>query len=588
MKKSIICVVLVLVMLTPCFSAGAAGFNDIGTHWAKETIEDMVDLGIIKGYSDNTFRPEQAVSKIESLILLARADGFADDSSEKYIDLAAEQYAALLDKYSIQYKDEVSYLLYKGVLTSGDLTLYVADSVSGESLKRYEAAVLLTKLMGAEDEAKAKTKYDMTYADVSGIPAEARGYVDYVSSKGIMKGMDANKFEPMYNVTRAQMATLLYRIIEIFDYSYVSGTLANYEFASDAVKISNEEGSKQYGVKTSVKGILDGESADISKFPIGCEIRLTLSGESVVLAEGISPVVEKKVTGIYGGYEKLTDATVLKVKDPVSGEEESYSLGSSYTFMKNGKSISLVDLNENDQIVLSLKDSKVFYAELSDKTQTVEGTIADIILEPEFVLVVNNGKNDTDYSVYDTVDVRRNGKIKELSDLMKGDSVTLTLSYGIVSDIKAQSSVSKREGTVQEIRISSSPAIIVKSGNSEFEYAVSRNVEITRNGADAEIYDIRLGDSVQITYEGLTVTSINLTSNTVGATLNGKIEYINTAYGYIKLEGSDMLIFINKAKIQDGTGKELTVKSLVAGVNITIFGSEGTGSYEANLIIINS
>ncbi|MDF2835293.1 MAG: hypothetical protein K0Q63_933, partial [Paenibacillus sp.] len=42
-------------------AASAAVFTDIGSHWARTTIQTMVASGILDGYPDGTFRPEEPV-----------------------------------------------------------------------------------------------------------------------------------------------------------------------------------------------------------------------------------------------------------------------------------------------------------------------------------------------------------------------------------------------------------------------------------------------------------------------------------------------------------------------------------------------
>ena len=223
-----------------------------------------------------------------------------------------------------------------------------------------------------------------------------------------------------------------------------------------------------------------------------------------------------------------------------------------------------------------------------NKTSEVSGTIESIELEPEFKLNINVKNETKTYGVYDSVSVRRNGSAGDLSSLMAGDSVTLTLDYGIVSKITATSKQTKKSGKVSEIVISSSPRITVKSDDETHEYYVRNSVKIYKNTTEAEIYDIRIGDSVTVTVEGETVTEINLTSAAESATITGEITYQNTSYGYIQLSGVPELVFTSKAKVQDKSGAAMNTKSLTPGKNVTVFGTSGVGSIEATLIIVNN
>ena len=50
----------------------AVGFSDTQKHWAKADIEKVCAKGIMSGYSDNTFKPEKAVTRAELATVVAR------------------------------------------------------------------------------------------------------------------------------------------------------------------------------------------------------------------------------------------------------------------------------------------------------------------------------------------------------------------------------------------------------------------------------------------------------------------------------------------------------------------------------------
>ena len=49
-------------------------FKDVpDTHWAAKAIDELSDKGIIKGYEDGTFKPEQSVTRAEVAVMISRA-----------------------------------------------------------------------------------------------------------------------------------------------------------------------------------------------------------------------------------------------------------------------------------------------------------------------------------------------------------------------------------------------------------------------------------------------------------------------------------------------------------------------------------
>ncbi|OKP82154.1 hypothetical protein A3848_29520 [Paenibacillus sp. P32E] len=73
--------------------------SDISSHWAKEAIEELVGAGVLSGYGDGTFRPNQAISREEIAVLVSRIVNLSavnkDDSRGDFTDLSnASSYAA--------------------------------------------------------------------------------------------------------------------------------------------------------------------------------------------------------------------------------------------------------------------------------------------------------------------------------------------------------------------------------------------------------------------------------------------------------------------------------------------------------------
>ena len=87
---------------------------------------------------------------------------------------------------------------------------YIGDNVKNTAMNRAEGCAPLTKVMGGETEALSNPIVVLDYADDKDI---RRFHVMFLHiNQGIMKGMEDNKFMPAYNVTRAMMATMMYRV----------------------------------------------------------------------------------------------------------------------------------------------------------------------------------------------------------------------------------------------------------------------------------------------------------------------------------------------------------------------------------------
>ena len=150
--KRILCGVVGATVLASSMFVSAADFPDIKGHWAETYVNAMVKKGYIKGYEDGTFKPNNTVSNTESLILLARMLGVDEAANKTTVDNALSEYSSSLSKYKNSYKNEISYLLYRGVIEKSDLDTYISDANKSKALLRYQCAMLLTKLLGADDD----------------------------------------------------------------------------------------------------------------------------------------------------------------------------------------------------------------------------------------------------------------------------------------------------------------------------------------------------------------------------------------------------------------------------------------------------
>jgi hypothetical protein len=58
-------------------------FNDVDeSHWAYEYINKAYSLGIIKGYNDNTFKPDNEISYQEAITILLNVAGFKEEIAD--------------------------------------------------------------------------------------------------------------------------------------------------------------------------------------------------------------------------------------------------------------------------------------------------------------------------------------------------------------------------------------------------------------------------------------------------------------------------------------------------------------------------
>ncbi|OQB14912.1 MAG: Surface layer protein precursor [Firmicutes bacterium ADurb.Bin193] len=63
---------------------GSIIFDDVQGHWAKDAIAAAVNRGLINGYDEKTFKPDECVTYTQAMTIILRAIGFTDDYIENY------------------------------------------------------------------------------------------------------------------------------------------------------------------------------------------------------------------------------------------------------------------------------------------------------------------------------------------------------------------------------------------------------------------------------------------------------------------------------------------------------------------------
>ncbi|MBO4897781.1 MAG: S-layer homology domain-containing protein [Clostridia bacterium] len=610
-KRGFSALLSIIVCLTLCSNVFAANkFSDVTQQdypWAVNEIEEMAGKGIIKGYSDSIFGPADEITKIQALLLCSRILGFADNNNTGFIDAAYEAYTDVLDKYDTPYKKEVAYLIYKGVLNPKELTAYIGEDNADIPLKRYEAATLMTKVMDAEDKIEDFLGKSV-FTDASEIPAAAKPYVNYVNSIGLMLGMnktnEVNEFAPNVNVTRAQMAVLLYRMMSIMNMTYSFGTAESVDTKTKTIMFTDEDGTTT-GVSilanTDVKISVDGYSSTLDKIKPQSRL-LVIKKDGVLYAvEAVTVIADEDIVGVINSKSSSsTSGNTIKIRDIDSDEVVEYKVSKDVSVTFDGAPSMFTALKTGYLATLSIKGGEVISIAAVARETTAVGTVSDIVLSPELKLIITNSNGETEeYTYASGATAVKNGSETDVRSIMVGDKVTLSLVYNRISKVNATSSKYDVTGTIDSILIATMPKITVVEGGNAKTVNISRDAVYSIDGKeDSTIYDLRLGATITLSVQGETAVKITSTAPTTSSVLTGTIDTINTSYGFLVLnitdpvtqEVSQIQVFLKKTglKILDSTNnnKEVQQNALKAGMNVSVTGKMNTGAFETSAVII--
>ena len=595
--KSLLSGVLAVVMLLTFTVAGAAVFPDIEERhsWAEEAIDDMVSRSILKGFPDGNFKPDNGITKLDSLIIAARIAGVDLPENADYAEAAKNEYKAALELYDINYKNEVAYLLYKGILNENELSGYIGDGVKANALKRHEAAILLTKLMGGTEEATEVAGYSVDYVDLNDIPKASLPYVNYVNEKGVMKGMEDNKFMPYYEVTRAMMATMMYRAEKTLDYEVFDMYVTSVSPSAKTVKGEDDT----IVVSDNTRILVDGKVADLNNLVPGITLKVTVKGDEVIYVEGLASTVQYTTTGTVSGIASSAGKKVLTLSPAgkTDGTLENYPLAETCVFKKDGEKVSYTDIKSGMYAKLEVKAGQVTSVLVETKQTTYNGTLLNVELDGKAAIKVElkDGDEET-FAIGTDTKITRNGQTAEIRSLSAGDSLTVTVKAGVAVTVTATSKNSSTEGTIAAIYISADPKVVLTVGGVEKEYKVGSETKFVVDGKDATIYDLRLGATAKVSLASSTIKTITTESLVVSPVLVGTINYIHPESYVMGIDVVDaatgkvstvQAVVKSNVTITDTTASNVrTFKALTTGRSVVAVGTVNYGVYEITSITI--
>ncbi|MCD9024656.1 S-layer homology domain-containing protein [Cohnella silvisoli] len=172
-------------------------FSDISRHWAEASIKQSVGGGIVTGYPDGTFRPNQAVTRAEFAVMLMNA---LKPQSERAL-------LAFTDTTKIRSwaQKAVAQAVQLGIIHG-----YKDGSFRpNEAITRAEMAAMLANALSLSFKANAAT----SFADDKDIPAWAKGAVAAIKELGLVQGKGSNEFDPTAKTTRAEAVTVLLKML---------------------------------------------------------------------------------------------------------------------------------------------------------------------------------------------------------------------------------------------------------------------------------------------------------------------------------------------------------------------------------------
>ena len=181
----------------------APAFTDIHNHWAEDNILFAASRGLLSGTSATTFSPNTGMTRGMFVTALGRLAGINPDSYKtgKFTDVKADAY----------YAPYVNWAAQTGIVTGVTATTFAPDT----NINREQMAVIMANYAKKLGYDLPQTLKAVTFADNANISSWAKDAVKAMQQAGILAGKVNNRFDPKGTATRAEVATVLRRFVEI-------------------------------------------------------------------------------------------------------------------------------------------------------------------------------------------------------------------------------------------------------------------------------------------------------------------------------------------------------------------------------------
>ena len=178
-------------------------FTDTVGYWGANYVEFLYTSGVTTGYADGTFRPDQNITRAQFSVMLYRCLGL-DESRYAGVELPF----ADLDKIADYAVPAIKALYSEGVINGSkgkDGQIYFNPNAP---LTRAQASAMIGRT-----QEKGYATVELTFTDAGKIPAYATFYIQTMAAQGIIGGYTDGSFRPNNNITRGQMAKILYNLM---------------------------------------------------------------------------------------------------------------------------------------------------------------------------------------------------------------------------------------------------------------------------------------------------------------------------------------------------------------------------------------
>jgi len=166
--------------------------TDIASNWAVAQITSLVNQGVVSGYPDHTFKPDNIVTRAEFISMINKTFGYTNTAKVNYYDVRTSDW----------YYNDIAKATAAGYIAG-----YPDGSMNpNDCITREEASVIVARVLAKNNSGSGYLPFN----DDLTIQVWARNSVAALVQAGLISGYPDGTFRPAYPICRAEAAAMIY------------------------------------------------------------------------------------------------------------------------------------------------------------------------------------------------------------------------------------------------------------------------------------------------------------------------------------------------------------------------------------------
>jgi protein involved in ribonucleotide reduction len=496
----------------------------------------ITEMKIMQG-SNNLFQPNKPITRAELAVILDKAEGKTDEpssSTNKYqgafvafdeedleitIKADGKSYTYDVNKNAPVYKNSKYYKISS--LDAGDVIKLVLDN---------DKKVIFIEFI---EEGTADTDEDeLTIAKMSysNLPNELQDKVDEMKEKENYAAFEYD--EDLYLIaTRGEVPTGGYTIK--INHVYMQKIDTNEYNLKVVVEKTNPgssivtQATEEPFTVVKLENIDDMDDIENVKF-------VNTSGSTLKTTTIKAIDDEEIINGTIKSIDVDDDEVTLALSTTVS---KTYEIPAAADITLDGDDADLSELKVGMKAKITKTNDVITDLDVTSLEEVINGTIYSIDVNDDEVTLTQSTTVRKTYEIPDTADITLDGDDADLSELERGMKVKMTKTNGVITELEVTTVKETINGTIYSIDVNDDEIRLTESTTVRKTYEIPDTADITLDGDDADLSELKVGMKVKMTKTNGVITELEVT--TLIETITGTIYSVDLSDDEVRLTEKD-------------------------------------------------